>query len=414
MTPFLEIILILAILITVAKAAGYFSYKLGQPSVLGELIAGVILGPSLIDVLNLSIFQSDHLTESIHHFAEIGVLLLMFLAGIELELTDFRKSAKVSVLAGGLGVLFPLTLGTISGLVFDLSFSASLFLGLILSATSVSISAQTLIELKVLRSRVGIGLLGAAIFDDILVVLGMSVFLALVLASGPNAWLSVLWIILRMLIFLTIAFLIGQFTFAPLSRYVNSLPISQGLVALALVWIFLFGWAAEEIGRMAAITGAFLVGLLLAQSPHKEKIEHGISILAFGFFVPVFFIDVGLKANLREIAGEDFLIFSTLVVVAVLGKILGSGAGALLSGFSGKESLQLGIGMLSRGEVGLIVASIGLTEGLINQSIYSAIIGVVIITTLLTPPLLRASFSTPKPKPVVSKLPDRTNGDGMR
>ncbi len=399
MSPFVELILILAILITAAKTAGYISYRLGQPSVLGELIAGVILGPSLIDLLNLSIFEYGHLSESIHHIGEIGVLLLMFLAGLELHLTDLRKSGKVAAFAGGLGVLLPLILGTITGLAFQMTLSESIFLGLVLSATSVSISAQTLIELKVLRSRVGISLLGAAVFDDVLVVLGLSIFSALALASNPGGWESIFWIVFRMLIFLSLAIIIGSFTFSPLSRFVNKLPISQGLVALSMVLMLVYGWAAEEIGQMAAITGAFLAGLLLAQSPVKEKIEHGIASLAFGFFVPVFFIDVGLRANIREIGIDTLLFFGVMIIVAIIGKIIGSGAGALLGGLSRRESLQLGIGMMSRGEVGLIVASVGITEGIITQSIYSAVIGVVVITTLLTPPFLRASFSTNKSKP---------------
>lgn len=406
MTPFLELILTLAILITAAKAAGYISFRLGQPSVLGELLAGVILGPSLIDILHLSIFEYEHLSETIHFLAEIGVLLLMFLAGMELHLTDMRKSGKVAFFAGGFGVILPLILGTLSGLIFQMSLTESIFLGLILSATSVSISAQTLIELKVLRSRVGISLLGAAVFDDVLVVLGLSIFTALVLAPDPGDWISIMWIMLRMFLFLSIGVGLGYIAFPLLSRKVGSLPISQGLVAFALVLMFLYGWAAEEIGQMAAITGAFLAGLLFGQNPAKERIEQGIASLAFGFFVPIFFIDVGLKANMKEIRGEALLFLAVLVVVAVAGKVLGSGGGALLGGLTRRESLQLGIGMVSRGEVGLIVAAVGISEGLITQSIYSAVIGVVIITTLLTPLFLRASFSPQKPtsKPAVESV----------
>ncbi len=239
--------------------------------------------------------------------------------------------------AGGFGVLLPLILGTITGLAFQMALPESIFLGLVLSATSVSISAQTLIELKVLRSRVGISLLGAAVFDDVLVVLGLSIFSALALASNPGGWESIFWIVFRMLIFLSLAIIIGSFTFSPLSRFVNKLPISQGLVALSMVLMLVYGWAAEEIGQMAAITGAFLAGLLLAKSPVKEKIEHGIASLAFGFFVPVFFIDVGLRANIREIGIDTLLFFGVMIIVAIIGKIIGSGAGALLGGLSRRE-----------------------------------------------------------------------------
>ena len=165
--------------------------------------------------------------------------------------------------------------------------------------------------------------------------------------------------------------------------------------------MLLYGWAAEVFGNMAAITGAFLAGLVFSRSPVRERVEHGMVPIAYGLFVPVFFIDVGLKANIQELIGPSFSFFVVMSLLAVLGKILGSGLGASIAGMSRKESLQLGIGMMSRGEVGLIVASVGISNGMINQQIYSAVVGVVILTTLLTPPLLRLSFrGTRVPEPV--------------
>jgi len=170
MTPFLQLILAIAIIIAAAKAGGYLSNRLGQPAVLGELIVGIVLGPTLVDLLHQAAFTDMHLSEVVHELAELGVLLLMFLAGLELHLNDLVKSGKVSALAGVLGVVFPLLIGAAVALLFDPNLKDAIFIGLILSATSVSISAQTLMELKVLRSRVGISMLGAAVFDDVLVV----------------------------------------------------------------------------------------------------------------------------------------------------------------------------------------------------------------------------------------------------
>lgn len=396
MTPFLQLSLALAILIASAKAGGYLSYRLGQPSVLGELLVGILLGPSLVDVLHFSYFTDPHLSEVVHELAEIGVLLLMFLVGLELHLSDLAKTGKVAAFTGILGVIVPLLMGFGAGMVFNLTAQSAIFMGLILAATSVSISAQTLMELKVLRSRVGISLLGAAVFDDILVVLGLSLFTALVVSEAPGGWTTVAGVLGRMALFLSLAIALGWVVLPKASRRITNLPVSQGLIAFTMVTLLLYGWAAEELGGMAAITGTFLAGLLFGRSPVKERIENGIGTLAYGLFVPIFFINVGLTANLRALAGGTFWLFLVMTVVAMLGKIIGAGAGALLGGLNRREALQIGIGMMSRGEVGLIVATVGVAQGLIDQVVFAAVVGVVIITTLLTPPLLRASFAQPK------------------
>ena len=388
----MQLSIALVIIITAAKAGGYISYRLGQPSVLGELLAGIILGPTVINLLQHSYFGSEHITEMVHFLAEIGVLLLMFIAGMELHLTDLIRSGKVAASAGISGVILPVVMGTGLGLLFKTGSQEAIFIGLILAATSVSISAQTLMELKVLRSKVGISLLGAAVFDDILVVLGLSIFIAIVSPQTDSGWLSILKLVLAMVIFLAIATVFGKFLLPSLSRIVKNLPISQGLIAFTFVTILLYGWAAEEFGNMAAITGAFLAGLFFARSPQKERIESGILPLAYGLFVPIFFINVGLNANLRDLTEENFWLFLAITIVAIISKVLGAGLGGLIGGLNRHEAVQLGIGMMSRGEVGLIVASVGISQGIIPQNIFSIIVGVVIITTLFTPPLLRLSF----------------------
>lgn len=392
MSPFLQLALALAVMIMLAKAGGYISYRLGQPAVLGELLMGIILGPSLLNFLHTPIFTDAHLEQAIAHLGELGVMLLMFLAGLELHLSELAKSTKVAFLAGILGVVIPILLGVGLGLLFSINLTSGLFLGLTLAATSVSISAQTLIELNRLRSKVGIGLLSAAVFDDILVVLGLSTFTALMMPQSSSGWMVVLSVIVRMAIYLLLVSLIGHYLLPLLSHKVYALEISQGLIAFVFVTILLYGWLAEILGQMAAITGAFLAGLWFGRTSLRERILTGISTIAYGIFVPVFFIDVGLKANARVVFEEDIFLFLSLVVIAILGKLIGVGLGGIISGFSSREALQLGVGMMSRGEVGLIVASVGLTQGLIDEGAFSSIIGVVIVTTLLTPPLLRYLF----------------------
>jgi len=398
MTPFIQLILLLAIIILAAKLAGNLSTRIGQPSVFGELLVGLILGPSLLDITHFNFITNTHLEETIHEFGEIGVLLLMFLAGLELELRDLARNTRVSAFAGILGVVVPVGVGYLIGVIFDMSFDHAIFLGLTLGATSVSISAQTLMELKVLRSRVGLGLLGAAVFDDILVILLLSTFTAL--ASGVSGAGAIGLTILKMVLFLGVSVLIGLYGLPWLSHQVAKLRISQGSVALAVVIMLFYAVAAEVVGGMAAITGTFVAGLMLGRTPEKSTVEHGFSVLAYGFFVPIFFVAIGLQVNIRELPASALWLLLVVSVAAVVGKLLGSGVGARLGGFSWRESYQLGVGMVSRGEVGLIVASVGLAEGLLDADIFSTIVGMVLVTTLITPPLLRAAFNKSNNMPV--------------
>lgn len=410
MTPFLQFALALAFVITAAKLGGYLSVRLGQPAVLGELLFGIILGPSVLDLLNRPYFTDQHLLEVITLMAEVGVLLLMFLAGLDLHISDLLRSGKVASLAGTFGVILPLALGTLTGLIFSMELQSAIFVGLILSATSVSISAQTLMELKVLRTRLGVGLLGAAVFDDILVLLGLSVFTALTQPSTDSGLVSILSIVIKMVLFLGIASALGWWAFPRLTRRITSLPISQGLIGFAFVTILLYGWSAEMIGQIAAITGAFLAGILFGRTSEKERIHNGIATIAYGIFVPVFFISIGLSANIRELTWESALLMLVMLLVAVISKVLGSGSGAILGGFTRREAVQLGVGMMSRGEVGLIVAAIGIEYGLIQDSTFSAVVGVIILTTLLTPLLLRALF--PKSQTELVKDNSASGGSG--
>lgn len=392
MTPFLQFTIALVVVISAAKLGGWLSLKLGQPSVLGELLAGLVLGPSLLDFLHWAPFTDEHLGDGIAHLAEIGVLLLMFIAGLELHISDLAKSGKVSAYAGILGVITPLGMGFGVAWLFGFDTEVAIFTGLILSATSVSISAQTLMELRVLRSRVGIGMLGAAVFDDILVVLGLSVFVALALGGGTGIG-AIVWIALKMVLYIVIAAAIGMYLIPRISHLIDNLQVSQGLIAFTFVVTLFYAWSSEVLGGMAAITGSFLAGLVFARSPSKERIEAGISPIAYGVFVPVFFVNVGLSANARTLTPDNFWLLVVLCVVAVISKVLGGGVGARLAGFTNREALQMGVGLMSRGEVGLIVATVGIIEGLIGPDVFSIIVGVVIVTTIITPVILRALFA---------------------
>jgi len=400
-SSFLQLALTLPIIISVAKIGGWISVRLRQPAVLGELLAGLLLGPTLIDLIHLPFFPDpEFLGEQVLDLAEIGVVFLMFVAGMEVDLGEMARAGRVSVLGGVLGVVVPLALGALAALPFGYEGQAALFVGIILTATSVSISAQTLLELGVLRTREGIALLGAAVVDDVLVILLLSIFLAL---SGDSASVgAVALVVVKMLVYLALAGAAGWFVLPRLAAWIDRQPISEGLTALVVVSALLFAWSAEIVGGLATITGAFIAGVGLGHSSMRDKIEEKMHTLTYSFFVPIFFVSVGLEANLREISGPALPFLLVLFVVAIASKLIGSGLGARLGGFSNREALRVGVGMVSRGEVGLIVASIGVIEGIISQEIFSVVVVLVLLTTLITPVLLRAVFpkgATRSPSP---------------
>ncbi len=389
--PGLQLLLLLAIIILAAKLAGLASARIGQPAVLGELTAGLILGPSVLDMLHWPIFAQGHLEETVLHLAELGVIFLMFVAGLEVDIDEMLRSGRVAVWAGTLGVLAPVLMGTGTGLLFNFDMERSIFLGVVLSATSVSISAQTLMELGVLRSKEGLALLAAAVVDDILVILILSLFVALA-GDGAVSAASLGWIALKMVLFLIGAILAGHYVLPRAAQWVEGLPISQGNLTFAVVVTLLAAWAAEALGGVATITGAFIIGVYFRQTHVFHSVEEGMHKLSYGFLVPIFFVSIGLEANARALGLGALPFVTILCIVAILSKIIGSGLGAFIGGFDRGEALRSGIGMVSRGEVGLIVAAVGLSQGVMGEELFSIVVIVVLVTTLATPIMLRSAF----------------------
>ncbi len=397
------------LVLVAAKGAGSLSMRLGQPAVLGEILAGLVLGPTLLDVLALPIFRGGGvqdafhpgLSEIIHDLAEIGVILLMFVAGMETDLDEMKRVGKVAFWSAAGGVVLPFTFGALTGRFFGYPWVESIFIGTVLTATSVSISAQTLMELGALRSREGTAILGAAVIDDVMGIIALSLVIAFTgagVASGDGMGPGeILLIGARMILFFLLGWFLGRRFLDRVTGRVRTLPTSQPLMAFVLLVAFLYAFAAEYLGRMAAITGSYLAGLLFAQTRFKGEIDRGIHPITYSLFVPVFFVDIGLQANGRAIvaSGRMVLFCALIVLVAVLGKIAGCGLLARLSGFSRIESLRVGMGMISRGEVGLIVAGYGLASGVISRDIFSMMVVMVLATTLVTPVLLRAVFPRP-------------------
>jgi len=339
-----------------------------------------------------SLHSAPDLLAVVRDLAEVGVILLMFVAGLETDLAEMRRVGKVAFWAAFGGVALPMAGGIAIAVLFGLPlYWEAIFIGTILTATSVSISAQTLMELGALRSREGATILGAAVIDDVMGIIVLSFVVAFARASTAGVDVGgVALVVLRMAAYFAVAIAAGRLL-TPLLRWVGRLPVTQAILSGALVIVFVYAWAAEYGGGVAAITGAYVAGVLVAQTPFKQQIDAGVHPLTYSIFVPLFFIGIGLQTNGREL-GDSVAFTVALVAVAVAAKAVGCGVFSRAFGFSTAASIRVGVGMISRGEVGLIVAGYGLANGLIGQPVFSASVIMVLVTTMVTPPLLRWTF----------------------
>lgn len=394
----LQVLLLLALIIAAAKIAGVLAARIHQPAVFGEIFVGVVLGPTVLNILGWPVFhpaesESVSLIAVVRDLAQIGVLLLMFVAGLETDLNQMRHVGKVAFWSAFGGVVLPFAGGAAVAVAFGLPLLwPGIYIGTILTATSVSISAQTLMELGALRSREGSTILAAAVIDDVMGIVVLSIVVALSKASalGTVDGGALAIVFLRLVVYFAVAIYVGR-SLPHILRWAADLPASQAMLAAVLVIAFVYGWAAEYVGGVAAITGTYLAGVLVAQTKFKESIDDGVHALTYAMFVPVFFISIGLQADARALA-EQVPFATSLIVVAIVAKAVGCGVSSRLCGFNNRESIRVGIGMISRGEVGLIVAGYGLAEGLIGRDVFSASVLVVLATTMATPPLLRLVF----------------------
>ncbi len=401
MNQTVQFFLALGLMIAFAKAMGYLSYRLNQPAVLGELLAGLILGPTVLNFLGIPTLFPDG--EAVGHtlieMAEIGVLLLMFMAGLEIDLTHFLEVGRPALLAGSISVLVPVVVIPPAVVAFGYSLEKAIFVGILLASMSTSITAQVMIELGVIRRREGLALLGAALIDDAIVILLVSLFVALnpggIIAVAESR--SIAEVLLRIFGFLVIGSLASWYLLPRLANLIKRLPISEGPLMLAVVSALLLSFAAEFFGGIAGITGAFLAGLALGRARRGvvEEIERGLHSLNYSLFVPLFFVSIGLRTNLRLLTADLLPFALVIVVLAVVTKVLGAGWGARLGGFDMTSSIRLSVGMISRGEVGLVIAALGVDYGILSPEVFTVIVFVVLVTTIMTPPLVRWSFREP-------------------
>ncbi|PFP26838.1 sodium:proton antiporter [Bacillus sp. AFS073361] len=374
----MELILELAIILFASKIAGDISVKLGQPSVLGKLLIGVIIGPAVLGLISE--------TKTIADLSQIGVILLMFIAGLETDIHEFRRTWKASTFVGISGIIVPLLAGYLSGIMLNMTTIEALFLGLLLSATSVSISVQALKELNKIQSKEGTTILGAAVIDDVLVIIALAFLMSM---AGDEVNLNMM--IMKKVLFFTVAILVAWKIVPWLLKKFAPLKVTESLVTGALIICFLFSFAAELTG-VAGIIGAYIAGVAIGQTDNKHKIFKKVETISYSIFVPVFFTSIGLSVSFDGISQHLGLMLG-LSILAILTKLIGAAAGAKMARFSWKNSLGIGAAMVSRGEVALIIATIGLETKLITEELFAVLVVVVLVTTIVTPPMMKFFFN---------------------
>lgn len=379
-------LLFLAIIMISTKILGLFTREIHMPAVVGALVAGVILGPSCLNLITLTGDTGVFLEQ----MAELGVILLMFNAGLETDLSELKKNGVASFVTALIGVIVPLIGGFLGyAFFFHTDFSdydevlKAVFVGVVLTATSVSITVETLREMGKLKGKVGTTILGAAVIDDIIGIIVLTI-----VTSLKDTSVSPITVVLKIVLyFVFIAVLI--FVLTKLKVFVEEQDEKRRTAIICVALCFILSYISEEYFGIADITGAYFAGLMLCTMKVGPYVARRCEIPSYLIFSPVFFASVGLKVTLGGMDASIWIFAIILLVIAILSKVVGCGLGAKICGCTGKEAFQVGIGMISRGEVALIVAQKGYASGMLDDVLFAPIVLVVIVTTLITPILLK-------------------------
>lgn len=387
-----DFILSLAVILLATKALGVLSERVHMPQVVGALVAGVLLGPSVFGFVS----ETDFLVKT----SEIGVIMLMFLAGLDTDLAELKKTGFASFVIAVIGAVLPLIGGTICYEIFfkdvadPMDFLKALFIGVVLTATSVSITVETLREMGKLKGKVGTAVLGAAVIDDILGIIVLTVITGF---ADPSV--KPIRVMGNIVLFFAFIAIIGIIFYKAFQKMDIIWSNHRRLAIVSLAFCFILSYIAEVFFGIADITGAYFAGIILCNILDlREYVAKKINIMNYMFFAPIFFSSIGIKTNLEGFTSEIAAFSIVLLIIAILTKVLGCGLGAKLFKFTNHEALAVGVGMISRGEVALIVAQKGAAAGLINTDLFPAIVLVVVVTTLVTPILLKLVMNK-EPKP---------------
>ena len=377
----------LAIIIIAAKLFGILARKCKAPQVVGEIIAGLLIGPSILGLVD----QSDFILQ----MAEIGVILLMFSAGLETDLKELMKTGPIAALIACAGVFIPLVLGALYYMVFygfapwgSNEFYEAVFIGTILTATSVSITVQSLKEMGKLKGRVGTTILSAAIIDD---VIGIIVLTFVIGFKNPDSKPST--VVINTILFFVLAVGVGFISYKIFKWIDKRYPHTRRIPIAGLAYCFIMSYVAEQYFGIADITGAYVAGIILCSINDSEYIERKIDINSYMLFGPVFFASIGLKTDLNDVTGGILLFAVGFVIVGLISKIIGCG---LMAWICRKDALKIGVGMMTRGEVALIVAQKGLSMNLIDPVYFTAVILLIIVSSISTPIVLKFLYSRDK------------------
>lgn len=367
----------LFVILLLTKIAAHYSVKLKIPSVIGELLVGIVIGPAMLNWI--------HPTTFINYFSELGVIVLMFIAGLEGDLKLLIKYWAPALTVATLGVIVPTgTAFLLCHNLFNFSVKASVFMGLVLSATSVSITIQVLKEMHRLNTRAGAIICGAAVADDIICVILLGIASSV---YGTSQHESIWLMVLKMFLFFVIVLLIGKFIVPKFLSIFQDLNATESDTAGAM--ILCFGTAALAVMMgMSDVLGAYFAGLAISETDFEDHLEDKIESIGYAVFIPVFFVSIGLQISFKGMQ-NDILFIILLIITAILGKQIGCGLAAKMFHLSWTESNVVGAGMVSRGEMALVVANVALSSHLIDQNHYTAMILVTVITTLVAPLILK-------------------------
>ncbi|MFH1821084.1 MAG: cation:proton antiporter [Methanobacteriota archaeon] len=390
-----SVLLYLAVFLVVAKLGGALASKLGQPGVFGELIAGILIGPSIAGIISQSLFgvplyinPGAPAGQFMSLMGELGIIILMFIAGLSIDVGEFKKAEKSSAMVAASGAVVAFLLGFGAASIFGWTFLEAGFAGGILVATSVGITVRTLMEMHVLHTNVGMTILGAAVLDDVIGIIILSVLSGL--AFGGLSLLGITETIALMVVFFVVVLFVGFKVVPRVLTHVGRFGVDEILLSSAFALVFFVAAIAEKVS-IAAITGAFLIGLIASKSTYAASIRGKASTVGYGLLIPLFFVNMGVQTDLQALSAVGILALAFLAI-AMFDKIIGCGIGALLSGYNINDSLRVGIGMMPRAEVALIMASIGVKASVVGQSLLSMTVMVVLLTSLITPPLIKIAF----------------------
>ena len=380
----------LAIIIVFAKFFGVLARKCKAPQVVGEIIAGLLIGPCVLGLVQ----QSDFLTG----MAEVGVVLLMFSAGLETDLKELMKTGPIAFLIACCGVFVPMVGGTLLYMGFygtapwgSEKFFTAVFIGVIMTATSVSITVQALKELGKLKGRVGTTILSAAIIDD---VIGIVVLTFVIGFKNPDS--NPGKVVLNTVLFFVVAIVVGFILYKIFRKLDDRYPHTRRIPIMGLALCFAFAYIAETYFGIADITGAYVAGIILCSIRDSSYIDEKMEVSSYMIFGPVFFASIGLKTNIDSLDGKILLFSLGFVLVALITKIIGCGLMARICRFSAADSLKIGVGMMTRGEVALIVAQKGLSVGVLSPVYFTSVILLIIVSSVLTPIVLKLLYSKDK------------------